>query len=325
MISIVIPVYNSALYLDNCLRSVWGQSYTDWECIVVDDGSTDESPIICDRWGNKDNRFKIIHTFNGGVSKARNKGINMAQGDYLCFIDSDDWVDEDYLSTFVEHLSDNDLVVTGSTQVSFYKKEMIEERFLPSDNCFITFIPACTDAFIANLSFFFGPCSKLYNGTIIRKFGIRFPEDISLGEDLEFNFLYLQYVDQICLLKSAHYYYRKDVVGSLVKKYRTDVFDLHYRQWKIQKNFLISKNMWNSISMSCLYRALWGYVYEGLFHLHNLRYHRVRQILSIDEVAELQKEMDNFECASWIKWLVVCRHSLMMWLVLKCNDLRFLK
>ena len=322
MISIIIPVYNSAAYLDNCLRSVWGQLYTDWECIVVDDGSTDESPIICDRWGTTDKRFKIIHTTNGGVSKARNKGISIAQGDYFCFIDSDDWVDECYLSTFINNIYDNDLVVTGSTHVSCHEAKMLEERFVPTENRFFTCIPACTDVFIANLSFFYGPASKLYHGSIIRKFGIRFPEDISLGEDLEFNFMYLQYVDQICLSASAHYYYRKDAEGSLVKKYRTDVFDVHYRQWKLQKDFLIKKNMWNSISMSCLYRALWGYVYEGLFHLHNLQYCRVKQILSIDEIAGLQKEKNEFKCANWIKWLVVNRHSLIMWLVLKMNDLR---
>ena len=93
MISIIIPVYNVKLYLDNCIQSVIQQSYTDFECILVDDGSTDGSSEICDQWAEKDNRIIIVHQPNGGVSSARNKGLEQAKGEYICFIDSDDWVD----------------------------------------------------------------------------------------------------------------------------------------------------------------------------------------------------------------------------------------
>ena len=86
MISIIIPVYNVKLYLDNCIQSVIQQSYTDFECILVDDGSTDGSSEICDQWAEKDNRIIIVHQPNGGVSSARNKGLEQAKGEYICLL-----------------------------------------------------------------------------------------------------------------------------------------------------------------------------------------------------------------------------------------------
>ena len=91
MISIIIPVYNVKLYLDNCIQSVIQQSYTDFECILVDDGSTDGSSEICDQWAEKDNRIIIVHQPKGGVSSARNKGLEQAKGEYICFINLYDW------------------------------------------------------------------------------------------------------------------------------------------------------------------------------------------------------------------------------------------
>lgn len=108
MISIIIPVYNVKLYLDNCIQSVIQQSYTDFECILVDDGSTDGSSEICDQWAEKDNRIIIVHQPNGGVSSARNKGLEQAKGEYICFIDSDDWVDVDYLSAMINNLKEKE-------------------------------------------------------------------------------------------------------------------------------------------------------------------------------------------------------------------------
>ena len=116
MISIIIPVYNTAQYLDQCLESVLVQSYTDWECIVVDDGSTDNSGEICDKWGKRDSRFVILHQKNQGVSAARNKGLERCKGEYICFIDSDDWVEPTYLSHLYDGMKNNegvDMVVSG--------------------------------------------------------------------------------------------------------------------------------------------------------------------------------------------------------------------
>lgn len=96
-ISIVVPVYNMEKYLAQALESILGQSFQDWECIVVDDGSKDSSPAICEEYGKRDSRFKIVHKLNGGISSARNAGLRLVSGRYLAFLDSDDWLDSDYL------------------------------------------------------------------------------------------------------------------------------------------------------------------------------------------------------------------------------------
>lgn len=115
VISVIIPVYNTAEYLDTCLSSIADQTYKDLEVIVVDDGSTDESPKICDEWAGKDSRFKVIHQKNAGQSVARNVAIDVAAGDYLAFLDSDDYVEEDFISGLYEALEMNkaDISVCG--------------------------------------------------------------------------------------------------------------------------------------------------------------------------------------------------------------------
>lgn len=92
MISVIVPVYKVEPYLDRCVRSIVEQTYTDLEIILVDDGSPDNCPAMCDAWAEKDNRIKVIHKQNGGLSDARNAGMDIASGDYLGFVDSDDWI-----------------------------------------------------------------------------------------------------------------------------------------------------------------------------------------------------------------------------------------
>ena len=110
LISVIVPVYNTAKYLDKCVETLVNQSYANLEIILVDDGSPDESPAMCDKWAIRDNRIKVIHKDNGGVSDARNCGLREAEGDYIVFIDSDDWVDIDMmkilLSTAIEYEAD---------------------------------------------------------------------------------------------------------------------------------------------------------------------------------------------------------------------------
>ena len=119
MISLIIPVYNVEQYLENCLESVVNQTYQNIEIILVDDGSTDRSGIICDNWKNKDNRIKVIHKTNGGLSHARNVGIEKACGDYLMFVDSDDIISNELCSTLLKILVENnaDLSICNAAHI----------------------------------------------------------------------------------------------------------------------------------------------------------------------------------------------------------------
>ena len=95
LISVIVPIYNVEKYLTKCIESIINQTYKNLEIILVDDGSPDKSPIICDEYAKKDNRIKVIHKKNGGLSDARNYGMSLATGEYISFIDSDDYIDEE--------------------------------------------------------------------------------------------------------------------------------------------------------------------------------------------------------------------------------------
>ncbi len=104
LVSVIIPVYNADKFLDKCIQSVINQSYTNWELILINDGSTDESGLICDTYAQNDKRIKIIHNKNQGVSVTRNIGINKATGDYLFFLDADDYLPKDSLKTLIYYI-----------------------------------------------------------------------------------------------------------------------------------------------------------------------------------------------------------------------------
>lgn len=107
-VSVIVPVYKVEKYLDKCVQSILGQTFGDFELILVDDGSPDSCGAICDAWKEKDSRVRVIHKANGGLSAARNTGIEQAQGDYLLFVDSDDWIAEDMLATLHSLIRDAD-------------------------------------------------------------------------------------------------------------------------------------------------------------------------------------------------------------------------
>ena len=97
-ISVIVPVYNTEKYLDRCIQSILAQTYTDFELLLVDDGSTDSSGAICDKYAEQDSRVRVFHKENGGVSSARNQGLDNAKGEWITFVDSDDWVDREFFN-----------------------------------------------------------------------------------------------------------------------------------------------------------------------------------------------------------------------------------
>ena len=207
MISIIIPVYNVAPYLDQCLESVINQTYTDWECILVNDGSTDNSGDICDSWAQKDNRIHVIHQNNSGVSVARNKGLDIARGEFITFIDSDDWIDKFFLESMFKHSKDSDLVVSGL--IRNYQNSTTAE-YTPLYTEYFPINEHQIDKFVDlnKKSLLFAPHEKLYRADIINTYHIRFTIGCNYGEDLLFNYEYLQYVKNISTIAIALYHYR---------------------------------------------------------------------------------------------------------------------
>ena len=199
VISIVIPVYNVSKYLSGCIESVLNQEFQDFELILVDDGSVDDSGKICDEYAEKDNRILVIHQKNGGVSSARNVGIKYSKGKWITFIDSDDVIMSKYLSNLImvaNKYNDVDFVVAG---YQTRNREFGNVLSISNWNEFFT-----TDAIKAffthpNLysNYLFFPFSKLYKKDIIKQNNLLFEKKMSLGEDRVFIVQYLKQVQNV--------------------------------------------------------------------------------------------------------------------------------
>ena len=143
LLSVVVPVFNVECYLRQCLESIICSSYKDWECVLVDDGSQDKAGLICDEYAEKDQRFRVVHKENGGVSSARNAGIDVATGKWVVFIDADDLISPSFLYNLIAPVLDDnalDIVLGGCT--NYHNQEVIgiEQRyedFLSQDMAFI--------------------------------------------------------------------------------------------------------------------------------------------------------------------------------------------
>lgn len=204
LVSIIVPVYNVEKYLHRCVDSILAQTYTNLEVILVNDGSPDNCPTICDEYVAKDSRVKVIHKENGGVSSARNAGLRIFSGEYLTFIDSDDFVGEKYVESLVENTADNIGIVISSYKTVSPDLQFIE--YVSGTNTDITV--QFNDEFdFSKETINHGICCKLFCRTVID--GLAFSENIFLGEDTLFNAKAFQKSDFIRYITDASYYYVK--------------------------------------------------------------------------------------------------------------------
>lgn len=221
MISVIVPVYNVENVLHYCVESILNQSYTDFELILIDDGSTDKSGFICDQYAEKDKRVHVIHKKNGGVSSARNVGLDNAKGEYICFVDSDDRLKLEFLMVMIDTLkSENaEIVVCGYQVVS--KDKVVENRSFHDNG--IDIVSRENIYSLVGHTLYSASWCKLFRHDIINNQHIRFLEDLTLGEDMVFNFMYTDYITSICVLNRTLYIYNIDNSDSLLRKYRKDL------------------------------------------------------------------------------------------------------
>ncbi|WP_288374882.1 glycosyltransferase family 2 protein [uncultured Chryseobacterium sp.] len=199
-ISVIIPVYNSADSLHQCIDSILGQNYEDFELLLVNDGSVDHSLEIMNSFAEKDRRIKVIDKVkNSGVSDTRNIGISHAKGKIICFIDSDDWVEKNYLQVFIDNYVSSDTlllqnIIRGKARDLHYKTYQIETDF--------------TELFVRNnLLYFGGPYAKFFEREIIARNRITFNKEVSYGEDLMFFLEYIKQIKAIKIIDASLYHY----------------------------------------------------------------------------------------------------------------------
>ena len=231
-LSVVIPVYNVALYLQDCVESLLAQHFTDFEILLVDDGSTDGSAELCDDLACKDSRVVVLHQENGGVSSARNRGIDHARGEFIIFVDADDYVTEEYLEHLME--PDADMVTTGLQMFGAKHSRVMpgsRDDFGIKDLAIRWNKPP-----VMNFLLYCFPFAKRYRMRLIREWGIRFDESLFFSEDLHFNLRYYCYADSFAEMPNADYWYRTmDITRE--EKFRMGAADLIYHHESLEGCF----------------------------------------------------------------------------------------
>ena len=206
LISLIVPVYNVEQYLDDCVRSIIHQSYTNFELILVDDGSPDRCPQICDSWAAKDCRIKVIHKINGGLSDARNIGIDAATGEYVWFVDSDDWIANDALTIIACSID----MYPNANAIAAQIVEIVDDivkfhgfyQDWPEESVIFTNVE-----YVRNMTSILPSVRYVVKRDIYEKYGLRFIVGV-LHEDMPFCHMLMNYTKQIAVIPKVIYYYR---------------------------------------------------------------------------------------------------------------------
>jgi len=230
-VSIIVPIYNCENLLARCIKSILSQSYVNFELILVDDGSTDNSNTICREFEAIDDRVIVFLQKNSGASAARNVGIINSLGEYIMFVDADDYIENDMLQKLVNKAeSENaDFVMCGMTIDTYNKKgdliSSIECNLTPRVILGNMNIPKNIVDLVENEKIN-GPYCKLIKGDLIRKNNIKMPNHICLQEDLYFNLKILEHVQKMIVIEGCYYHYTKGLGKSVTSRYYPDKYEM---------------------------------------------------------------------------------------------------
>ena len=226
LVSVIVPVYKVGKYLDKCVESIVGQTCKNLEIILVDDGSPDNCPTMCDLWAQKDGRIKVIHKPNGGLSSARNAGLDISCGNFVMFVDSDDWIDESTVQSLLAISEDADIIMCGFSSESengkiFYENSGRKE--LKGSDILGEYV-------LDNIR----PeaCGKLYSSRLFSD--ERFDESIKYAEDLDMNYRLMKKAEKFVSTDEGLYHYIRHS-GSITS---SDMTPNRARLYEITKRFV---------------------------------------------------------------------------------------
>ena len=279
-VSIIVPIYNVEKYIRQCIDSILNQSMKDWELILVDDGSEDSSGNIADEYAAVDSRISVIHKPNGGLASARNAGLDVAQGDYICFIDSDDWVDKNYLEILYDACIENgsEIAVCGYHKCYGNEREQIpvtdkkRERVVGSDVIGRIYTKYYVPTVVA--------WNKLYAAKMFEK--LRYTEGIIHEDEAICAFLYYD-AEDVVLLEECLYNYRTDNNGSIMgTKYSLKHLDM-LKALEMRMNFFKEKDLRQYYE-----KDSFKYLYKILLNIND-----IKQADNIDNAHRVIKELKS--------------------------------
>lgn len=249
--SLIIPVYNCQDYIRRCVESILKQEYANYEIILINDGSNDDSGNICDEYAKNNKQIKVIHKKNEGVSAARNDGLKQATGKYICFLDVDDYIDKNYFTTtdkiiekhkdvelinfgFYSEVENSNFEVMSSDKINYTKRIYKTHDKIKKD-----FVNLWDNTMLYNI------WNKVYLAKIIKENKIEFPKN-NWGEDVEFNRMYLSKINSMYNSDKCFYHYIRERKGAATKNYKPEIFETrkkefgefneYFKKWGISKD-----------------------------------------------------------------------------------------
>ena len=275
MISVIIPVYNLENYIEQCIKSVINQTYANLEIIIIDDGSTDNSGNICDLWQKQDNRISVIHKKNSGLSDARNIGLDLAKGDYISFVDGDDWIHPQMYEILLRYYENENIDMVCCKLVKVEEKTINDFNNVDIDGKYAILTPtdALLDLSITDVT----ACNKLYKRKLFNQ--IRYPHGRYHEDEWVIHRL-LYECNKIVSTDAGLYYYMMregSITHTFSKKRVLDGVEAYIDR----VNFVIEKE-WKTVQMrmvkDCLNHIIWAYYQENSnkrkWHLHMKKYYR---------------------------------------------------
>ena len=246
VISIVIPVYNVEQYLEECMKSILHQTYSKLDIVLVDDGSNDTSPEMCDEYAREDSRVQVVHKANGGLVSAWMAGVEISKGEYLVFVDSDDWVELNMIEELVKYTSGNKHEIICSNYIiekknkSIYVKQSMEPGIYARKDIVEKIHPDIMG--VENRRIHCSRCMKLFSKELILE-NIKYAKkEIKMGEDMNITFSAILDAERIVVTEEGFYYHYRLVESSMIHKYDPKLYDNNKFLYKTLREIVESKN-----------------------------------------------------------------------------------
>ena len=330
-VSIIIPVYNAEKYIKQCFDSIVNQAYKNFEVIIIDDGSKDNSGNISDEYAEQDSRFKVYHLKNQGAGQARNTGLDKASGEYIFFVDADDWLNIDAIQKHVDEIKEVDMVIGCSNNFYFdngeFKYSKIEyyypaNKYLTKDEVRSMYI----DIAINGVSH--APHNNMYKRRIIEENQIRFP-NTKKYEDLAFNNKYIDKINSLSIIDDSVYNYRVSDLEGVAQKLPSNMFEIFT---EVNNNLVKLLTKWNVMDYSSKNKLNSFYITNVASCINNTynpnlnynikeRYNYINKIVSNDIVKEACKSGGDSHFVNIISKLINIKAIM---LIMLCYRMKFL-
>ena len=342
LVSIIVPVYKTEAYLDQCVRSLLRQTYEKIEIILVDDGSPDRCPVLCDGYAQRDSRVKVVHKCNGGLSSAREAGFTAASGEYILVVDSDDWIELDTVECCMEAAQRDGADCVLCSYIKEYPNKSIENPLFEAD---FSYDEATSEAKIHrrlvglireelrhpekidNLSTVW---MKLYRTDVARRGRIVSERVVGTSEDTIFN-LYALEDCRVSYVNQCFYHYRKSNAQSITAQYKADLAEKWDVLYQIFQEYIDSSGRGAEYQPAFLNRVACGMIGLGLNEISSPASIRqkakwLRTILEKPLYVQAFRQLDSSPCPlKWKVFFLLCRRreTLLLALMLEImNKLR---